>query len=93
MDDAIRRGLLFGKVHTAEVRDHSPAGFIVDVEVADADAAFSSTSSSTTTASSSASSSDDTDEAESDGAAAASSHGNARLSLFSRSMRGGLVVC
>jgi hypothetical protein len=88
MDDAIRRGLLFGKVHTAEVRDHSPAGFIVDVEVADADAAFSSTSSSTTTASSS---SDDTDEAESDGAAAASSHGNARVCSLDRCAEA--VVC
>jgi len=72
MDDAIRRGLLFGKVHTAEVRDHSPAGFIVDVEVADA--AFSSTSYSTTSSSSTtaSSSSDDIDEAETDGAAASS---------------------
>jgi hypothetical protein len=89
MDDAIRRGLLFGKVHTAEVRDHSPAGFIVDVEVADADAAFSSTSSSTTTASSS--SSDDTDEAESDRAAAASSHGNTRVCSLGRCAEA--VVC
>ena len=34
-DDAVRRGLLVGKVHPAEVQDHSPAGFIVDVEVED----------------------------------------------------------
>jgi inhibitor of KinA sporulation pathway (predicted exonuclease) len=55
MDDAIRRGLLFGKVHTAEVRGHSPAGFIVDVQVAD-------TASSSTTSTATPSSSDDADD-------------------------------
>lgn len=42
----MRRGLVVGKVHTATVLDHSPAGFVVEVSVEDPQAATTATRSS-----------------------------------------------